>query len=663
MSGLWQRKKGGVADRGSAPKAWRWLVPVALAGVCLALAARQSDDESPSVRSVEPPGWWLDHTLNPVRLLISGQHLHQARLKVPKGVKVSNLRRAESGQYLFADLEITPKAKAGELEIEVLTRSGQVKVPFQLMEPARETGLPRGFSSDDVMYLIMPDRFANGDPSNDDPPQSPGLFDRSKPRHYHGGDLRGVQDRLSYLRDLGITTLWLTPWYDNVNHLNRREKYTPDNRLSPDGVPSTDYHGYGAVDFYGVEEHLGSMEELVELCRAARGQGFRMVQDQVANHTGPYHPWATNPPTPTWFNGSADHHLANSWQIWTAAAAHPPADKLKSTLEGWFIDILPDLNQNDPEVSRYLIQNSLWWVGMAGLDGVRQDTLPYAPRSYWARWTSALKRQYPDLTILGELLDGDPELVSFFQGGRARFDGVDSGVDTLFDFPMYFAIRDVFVKGQPMTRLSQTLAADTNYVNPDVLVTFLGLHDVPRFMGEEGATLDGLRQAFTFLLTTRGTPLIYYGDEIGMNGGRDPQNRRDFPGGWPGDASNAFEASGRTAPQESIHAHVRKLLTLRRELPALRQGRQKFLFADAKACAFERRTADESVLVAINNASAEREIELELDHPAWTVASGLTDRLGDLGVVPVQKGRARLRLPARQACVLVPAVALVRSGS
>jgi glycosidase len=371
----------------------------------------------------------------------------------------------------------------------------------------------------------------------------------------------------------------------------------------------------------------------------------------------------TNPPTPTWFNGTVEDHLANNWQIWTTAASNPPPDQLKATVEGWFIDLLPDLNQNDPEAGRYIIQNSLWWVGMTGVDAVRQDTLPYVPRAHWSRWTASLKEQFPGLTILGELYDGNAELVAFFQGGRARFDGIDTGVDTLFDFPMYYAIRDVFAKGGPMTRLSETLVGDTNYVNPDVLVTFLGLHDTARFMSEPGTTLDGLKRAFAFLLTLRGTPLIYYGDEIGMNGGGDPHNRRDFPGGWPEDEQNAFEEQGRTAEQESVHRHVKKLLALRRELEPLRHGEQSFLFVDAEVCAYQRATESEAVIVAINNGSLAREIKLKLTDPIWQGVPGLADLLGRLGEVKVVDGEIKIKLPAGKAAVFVPGASAARTGN
>jgi neopullulanase len=556
---------------------------------------------------------------------------------------------------------IAPQARPGVRELQLETPQGRATVSFEVTVPLPREKRFTGFSSDDVIYLLMPDRFANGDLANDDPPESPGLLDRSRPRHYHGGDLQGVINRLPYLHDLGVTALWLTPWYDNVNHLNTKERYTSDNQRSARGVASTDYHGYGAVDFYAVEERFGDLAKLRELVTTAQSRGFKLIQDQVANHTGPYHPWAHHPPTPTWFNGTPEKHLENEWQIWTVADPKAPADKLKSTLEGWFINILPDLNQNDPETATYLIQNSLWWIGMTGLDAVRQDTLPYVPRQYWAQWTTALKKEYPQLTILGELWDGKPELVAFFQGGRKQFDGVDTGVDTLFDFPLYYAMRDVFAKRQPMTRLADTIAADTNYVDASHLVTFLGLHDTGRFLSEPGATREGLKLAFTYLLTARGTPLIYYGDEIGMTGGGDPHNRADFPGGWPEDKRNAFETTGRTAEEEGIHAHVTKLLKLRRELEPLRRGKYRDLAASAGTYAFARVTPEASVVVAFNNTSGTQTLDLNLAAANLGAATVLNDQLQNTKAV-IKDGRATIKLAPFTAAIFTPAKAQVAAS-
>jgi neopullulanase len=605
----------------------------------------------PVVSKVEPPDWWIGHSWNPVRLLIEGRNLAGAKLLPTAGLAVGEAKVSANGNWFFVYLTIATDAKPGPRALTLSTTAGSATVPFELLRQPSAKGRFQGFSPDDVIYLAMPDRFANGDQRNDDPVTSRGMFDRAKPRHYHGGDLAGVDQHLTYLERLGITALWLTPWYDNVNHLNQLEKYTADNQRSKDGLPSTDYHGYGAVDFYGVEEHFGDLAALRGLVKAAHRRGLKIIQDQVANHTGPYHRWATNPPTPTWYNGTVENHLENTWQTWTIAEPNPPADKFKATLDGWFINILPDLNQNDPETGAYLIQNSLWWLGQTGLDAVRQDTLPYVPRTHWSRWTAALKREHPHLTILGEMWDGNPKLVSFFQAGRKAFDGVDTGVDTLFDFPLCYAIRDVFAKHQPMTRISETLAADTNYVNPRVLVTFLGLHDMSRFLNEKGADLDGLNLAYTFLLTTRGTPLIYYGDEVAMRGGGDPDNRRDFPGGFPGDAQSAFTAGGRTSDQAKVFNHVRSLLQLRRDLEPLRRGDLTVVHTSHDALACVRKSGGHAALIVINNGTDSLDLEFTASSAGLAPDHRLRERLQGKGEVTPGNGSFHISLPPRSSAV------------
>jgi glycosidase len=607
----------------------------------LALAAGRMGEAAalpPEVGGVEPPGWWPGHSLDPLRLLVRGRNLGGAEVEAAgPGLEARPARVSEAGTYLFLDLHIDPAASPGPRRIRIRTAGGGVEVPFDLLPPLARGGRFQGFSPDDVIYLALPDRFANGDPANDDPPVSKGLFDRKKARYYHGGDLQGLIDHLPYLKDLGVTALWLTPWYDNANRLNERERYN--------GEAITDYHGYGATDFYAVEEHFGTLAKLKELVEAAHGQGIKVIQDQVANHTGPYHPWVSDSPTPTWFNGTEASHLANTWQTWTLEDPHAPPEMQRATLEGWFLDILPDLNQDDPETARYLIQNTLWWVGMTGLDGIRQDTVPYVPRRFWRDWMGAIKREYPGLRVVGELFDGDPALVSFFQGGKERFDGIDSGLDTLFDFPLYYKIREAFAGGKPLKELALVLAHDHLYRDPAPLVTFLGLHDLPRFMNEPGASVRGLQEAFTFLLTSRGTPLVYYGDEIGMPGGADPDNRRDFPGGWKDDARSAFVAAGRSPDEQAVFAHLRRLLHLRKELRPLRRGSLVTLALGERAWVYARIADGEPVLVVLNNGEGVAEIDAPAGPPGLSEGALLEDRLGAAPEVRVKNGRLRFTLP------------------
>jgi glycosidase len=602
---------------------------------------------APQVLKIDPPNWWVGHSINPVRLLICGRNLSQARVESHgAGLKVSNVHANATGSYLFMDLTIDPQCRPGRRTLQLVNAAGSLSFPFDVLAPVPRQGRFQGFSPDDLIYEIMPDRFSDGDLANDNPPQSPGLLDRSKPRYYHGGDLQGIINHLSYLKDLGATTLWLTPIYDNVDHLNERERY--------DNQPIADYHGYGAVDFYAVEEHFGDLAKLRELVDDAHKLGIKVMQDEVANHTGPYHPWVHDPPTPTWYHGSEAAHPNETWQTWTLLDPHAPPQLLSATLDGWFLNILPDLNQDDPEVERYLIQNTLWWIGIVGFDAIREDTLPYVPRRFWRDWTAAIKHQYPRLNVVGEVFDADPALTSFFQGGKPRFDGVDSGVDSVFDFPLLYPLRRAFAEGKPLQQAAATLAHDYLYQDPSLLVTFIGNHDMPRFMNEPRASLAGLKLALTFIMTTRGIPMIYSGDELAMPGGADPDNRRDFPGGWPGDPHNAFEPSGRTPDQQVAFAHVSKLAHLRRELEALRRGKLLDLFVSDQTYAYARLTDRQSVVVIINNAVDGATVEFDAAPARLLNGTTLGDRLGACPPLQVRDGRLRATLPGRTASIYVP---------
>ena len=589
--------------------------------------------QTPTVEKVDPPNWWTGSTVNTVRVLIRGQNLAGARARCAR-VTCGAVKLNAAGTYAFVDVTVPGGAAPGNYPFTLLTPTGRAEVPFRLTARLTTANRFQGFGPSDVIYLIMPDRFANGDTLNDRPAVSPELLDRTKTRFYHGGDLAGVRQRLPYLKSLGVTAIWFNPLYDNNNQLNRREMY--------DGQPITDYHGYGAVDFYAVDEHLGTLAGLKELVDDAHRQGIKIILDMVANHTGPYHPWVTNSPTPTWFHGTAERHLANDWQVWSLADPYSTAAVREKTLDGWFIDILPDLNQDDPEVARYIIQNSLWWVAMTGIDGIRQDTWPYVPRRFWREWMAALKKEFPRLRVVGEVFDGNPAIISFFEGGRAKWDGIDDKVDALFDFPLHFPMRRAFGEGRPLREVAMMLSSDRLYRDPASLVTFLGLHDVSRIRNDKGATTAGIKLGFTFLLTTRGTPLIYYGDEIGMPGGGDPDNRRDFPGGWPGDLRNGFDQAGRTAEEQEIWSHVQKLLKLRAERPGLRGTRTQTLVASEQQLVYRR---VESVVALNNDTTA---VTLRIPLPS----GGLGEDLLGVCQAPRVEGReVVLNVPVRAGCV------------
>jgi glycosidase len=502
----------------------------------------------------------------------------------------------------------------------------------------------QGLSQDDVMYLIMPDRFANGDPTNDEPAEAPGSHDRSKPRAYHGGDLRGIQNHLPYLKDLGVTALWLTPIVKNG--------------------AAQDYHGYGAVDLYAVDPHLGALKDYQDLVVAAHKQGMKILFDAVPNHVGPKHPWVLNPPLPDWFHGTLQHHIDSSSPLKGSfygksgdqPIANDPFEALidphasarmkRSLTDGWFFGILPDMNTENPIVEQYLLQNSIWWAETSGLDAFRVDTFPYVGRKFWANWHAGLRRLYPYLTTVGEVFHPDPSVTSFFVGGTRRYDGIDSGLSTVFDFPMFFTLRDVLLRGAPVGRIADVLRHDALYVHPEILVPFFANHDVPRFASAEGSPPAKLKLAFGLTLTLRGIPEIYYGDEIGMAGGGDPDNRRDFPGGWIGDTNNAFAEPGRTREQQEIFSYVQSLLRIRREHAALRTGKLWHLASDESAYVFFRESEEERVVVAFNNADQPRELRIALGDTPAQDAAAIGILFGDARA-ELFKGELRITMPSQ----------------
>ncbi len=616
-----------------------------LTAYCSLLTAQA---QSPIVEKIDPPNWWANISVNPVRVLIRGKNLSGANVLSPinSSLKSYNFRHSDNGHYLFFDVEIAPNAKAGKYNFRIETKGGAVNAPFEISQKIPRQNRFQGYTPDDVIYFLMPDRFADGDQSNNDPAKSKGLYDRSKGRHYHGGDLQGVIDKLPYLKSLGITAIWTTPVYDNNDQLDTKEVY--------EGVPATTgYHGYGAVDMYAVDEHLGDMAKLREFIDKAHARGLKVIQDQVANHTGPYHVWANDPPTPTWWNGTAENHISNNWQKWTAMNPRATYQTQRRNIDGWFIDILPDFNQNDPEVEKYLIQNSIWWLEMNGFDAIRMDTLPHVPRTFWQKWGGAIKREYPNVNILGELYDGDPALISYFQAGRRGHDGIDTQIDTLYDFALFYPIRNAFAQGKNIREISQMFAKDWLYPNPNVLTTFLGVHDMPRFMNEEGATVEGLKLAQTLIMTSRGTPLLYYGDELAMRGGGDPDNRRDFPGGFPSDNRNAFTANGRTAEEKDVWNHLALLGKLRSELEPLRNGKSLDLLDEEQQMAYARVNENQAVLMIFNNDTKATDVRFDVSMIKQLAANGtLSDKLGELLDVKIQNGKVNFSMPARTAGIL-----------
>ena len=547
------------------------------------------------VTKVEPPNWWIGLPPNPM-LLISGEGLGGAHVSTSyPGVTVARSEASANGHYLFVWLQVSPSARAGNVSLAITGAAGRSEQQFRLLARQSTAGKFQGLTLDDVIYLIMPDRFADGDPSNDEPAPELHTHDRSKSRAWHGGDLKGIREHLPYLRELGVTALWMTPFWKNDW---RAEDFS--------------YHGYHATDFYRVDEHLGTLAELQALVAEAHRLGIKVVLDYVVNHTGPHHPWAADPPQPDWIHGTPEKHANAEYHFDGLVDPHAPERESVNVLNGWFADKLPDLNPDNPQLAQYLLENAEWWMESAGLDAYRLDTFPYSSRRFWAGWHDGIFRAYPHTMSIGEVWDPEPATVSFFAGGRKQWDGTDTHLSTVFDFPLEFALREVVLKGAPAQRIVNVLMRDALYPHAEQLVTFFANHDMSRFMSEPGASPQKLESIVDLLLTLRGIPQLYYGDEIGMDGSNDPENRHDFPGGFGGDPQSAFTTQGRTPAQQEIFNHFRSTLAFRRDHSALRRGRLTHIAWDKDYYAFVRDDGRERLLVVFNNSPAEKKLDLPL---------------------------------------------------
>ena len=532
-------------------------------------------------------------------LLVHGENLERARFQV-KGTKVTLQRTqiSSNGHWAFLWLQES-SAPAQTLWVAAANSHGRARRAFVLARPSDGANAHRGFSSADALYLIMTDRFARG--AAGDPPGD----DRAAPRAWHGGDFAGIEQHLDYLKELGVTAVWTTPVASN------------------EGMHGS-YHGYAATDLYAVDPHFGTLEDYQHLSAALHARGMKLVIDLVPNHIGVQHPWVQDPPAPDWLHGTLQQHRSAQHDFYQLIDPHAPPAAWRDITTGWFTDAMPDLNQENPLVERYLIQNALWWVETANLDGIRLDTFPYVNRAFWHDFHAMLHRVFPHLTTVGEIFNRDPEVTSFFAGGVVH-NGIDTGLYTPFDFPVYFALHDVIAGDKPMTELASVLRQDALYPHPERLVPFIGNHDTVRFITEAGGSVPKLMLGLGLVTTLRGMPQIYSGDEIGMAGGRDPDDRRDFPGGFDGDAHNAFTRGGRTPTEEEVFHWTSGMLALRASHPALQTGVEQNLFAndnvfvfvraqDGAGCAADR--SREEALIVVNKAPRKESVDLPLDGTA-----------------------------------------------
>lgn len=505
------------------------------------------------ISSVEPPNWWVGMEHNEVELMCYGKNLGAVRAVVDyPGVEVVNTYRPENDNYLFITLRISEEAVPGEMTVKLQYYSGAILPGFnwELKERASGAATREGFSSKDFMYLLMPDRFANGDPSNDNI-EGMEQVDRQDSDGRHGGDIQGIINHLDYLEDLGVTSLWLNPVLEN-------------------NAPKYSYHGYGITDFYKVDARLGDNDLYVKLADEAADHGIGLVMDQVLNHIGVNHWWMKDLPEESWLNQwdefTQTNHVKQS--RFDPYAAQSDKDDF---INGWFVKTMPDLNQQNPHVATYLIQNSIWWTEFLGLHGIRVDTWSYSDLEFLKQWSQALRAEYPNMNIVGEEWNMDPNIISYWQN--------DTYLPSMMDFPLQNAVITALngptTWKSAMVDIYTSLGKDYIYEDPQNIMVFPDNHDMSRIYTQLDEDYDKWKMAMTFYFTTRGILQFFYGTEILMtNKGTDAHGviRTDFPGGWEGDRTNAFTGKRLTGQEAEAQEWVRTLAKIRAQNPAITSG-------------------------------------------------------------------------------------------
>lgn len=571
-----------------------WLAALVL-GLCAvqAVAAGRID-------RIEPQSWWVGMKHDRLQLMVHGERVADLEPSLHyAGVSIEGVERVANPNYLFINLRIAPATQPGSFAIDF--RKGRSRLASRrYVLDARAPGSAEraGFGPQDAIYLVMPDRFANGDPKNDTVKGLPDGLDRREPFGRHGGDLQGIVNHLDYVAGMGFTQLWLNPVLENAQ-------------------PATTYHGYAITDFYKVDPRLGTNEGYRQLSAEARKRGIGLIKDVVLNHCGSGHWWMKDPPSPDWFNMGGrfvpTHHVREALQDPHAAET----DRVDFT-DGWFVETMPDMNQRNPYLATYLIQNTLWWVEYAGLSGLRIDTYPYSDRTFLTEWSRRVTEEYPDLNVVGEEWSGSPVTVSYWQRGRNPADGYVSYLPSLFDFPLHEAVLQGLQEeedwGTGMRRIYRVLAADALYPDPYNLVVFADNHDVNRMFTVLGERADLQRMAIALVLTTRGIPQLFYGTEILM-ASPGPKNdgviRSDFPGGWAGDGRNAFTGAGLTADEREMQDYTRRLLQWRRTAPAIRDGKLTHFVPFEGVYVYFRHNDAQKIMVVLNNNDAARTVETQ----------------------------------------------------
>jgi glycosidase len=546
----------------------------------------------PSVERVEPPNWWVGMHNPSLQLMLYGQDLAGLRPVVDHpGITVTKTLSTGNPNYLFIYLSIGTECLPGSFEIKLTDRENRQAASFSYTLQAREEGSAerKGFGPEDVLYLITPDRFANGDPGNDDIDGMPDKVDRSDRDGRHGGDIRGIVESLDYLAGMGFTAIWLNPVLEN-------------------NMPRYSYHGYAATDFYRVDERFGSNAEYRDLIRQAKAKGIKVIMDMILNHCGSEHWFVEDPPTSDWINFGGEY-VNTSHRRNTIQDIHASDYDKRMFSDGWFVSTMPDLNQRNPLLADYLIANTIWWIEYAGLSGIRMDTYPYPDKDFMSRWTCEVMAEYPRFNIVGEEWVTEPAIVSYWQAGKINHDGYHSCLPSLMDFPMQHALSIGLTGaerqyGSGMIRIYEMLAMDFLYPDPYQLVIFPDNHDMARFFTQVNQDPGLFRLGLACMATMRGTPQFYYGTEVLMHSSEAPDNhgliRSDFPGGWDGDMVNAFTGEGLTDDQRMMQEYMQKLLNWRKTSKAVHEGKLMQFVPEKGIYVYFRYTDDERVMVVLN---------------------------------------------------------------
>lgn len=559
------------------------------------------------IERIEPPNWWIGLKQTELQLLVKHDKISNAQPEITyPGITIKSVSKGESPNYLFVDLNIAETTIPGTFNLTFRFKNGKtIKQPYELKSREKPSNDYVGFNSSDVIYLITPDRFANGIPKNDISLKlKEKTIDRKNDYSRHGGDIKGITNHLDYIDDMGFTAIWPCPVLTN-------------------DMPNASYHGYAMTDFYQVDPRFGTLSDYRELADEARQRGIKLIMDQVANHCGSEHWWMKDLPFKDWVNYQDE--FKNESKLKTSNHRRTSnqdgyASKYDKELlsNGWFVSAMPDLNQRNPFMAKYIIQNSIWWIETLGLGGIRQDTYPYPDKTFMADWAGTIMNEYPNFSIVGEEWSYNPLLIGYWQRGANNRDGYESNLKSTMDFAMQRLIVDALTEeeqwDQGLVKIYEGLANDFHYASPKDIMIFVDNHDMSRIFTQLNEDVTDTKTALSYMLVLPRIPQIYYGTEILMNDTANPGDhgliRTDFPGGWEGDEVNAFTGEGLADEQKDMQLYLKKLLNYRKNSEAIHHGKTIHFAPDDGVYVLFRTLNDETVVHIINKNEGPVELDL-----------------------------------------------------